>query len=77
MMFMGSIALTNLWIFFLQCCHEETSWHGDACVLPKHYLSNLTCILFFIFVAIFYYAFFFVFVPFFLKGFPMSFEMFR
>jgi hypothetical protein len=26
--------------FFLQCCHEETSWHSDACVFPKHCLST-------------------------------------
>ncbi len=28
MMFMGSTTFTNLWIFFLQCCHEETSWRA-------------------------------------------------
>jgi hypothetical protein len=65
MTFMGSTTLTNLWIFFLQCCHEETSEHGDACVLPKHCLSNLRCIWFIIYVVIFWLHIVFIFVLFF------------
>lgn len=64
--------------FFLQCCHEETSQHGDACVLFKHCLSNLRCIWFIIYVVIFWLHIVFIFVPFLPQRWnTMSFGMFR